>query len=86
LNLDETKLAALITPRTRAIVPLHYAGVACEMDDILEIARKHGVAVIEDNAHGLFGKYKGRWLGTLGCLATQSFHETKNITAARKRC
>src|SRR2546430_14149788 len=50
------------------------------MDSILEIARRHGVAVVEDNAHGLFGKYKGRWLGTMGCLATQSFHETKNIT------
>jgi dTDP-4-amino-4,6-dideoxygalactose transaminase len=80
LNLDESKLEALITPRTKAIVPVHYAGVACEMDAILGIAQRHGIAVIEDNAHGLFGKYKGRWLGTLGCLATQSFHETKNIT------
>jgi dTDP-4-amino-4,6-dideoxygalactose transaminase len=80
LNLDEAKLAALITPRTKAIVPMHYAGVGCEMDAILEIARQHGIAVVEDNAHGLFGKYKGRWLGTFGCLATQSFHETKNIT------
>jgi dTDP-4-amino-4,6-dideoxygalactose transaminase len=80
LNLDESKLEALITPRTKAIVPVHYAGVACEMDAILDIAARHGVAVVEDNAHGLFGQYKGRWLGTLGCLATQSFHETKNIT------
>lgn len=80
LNLDETKLAALITPRTRAIVPVHYAGVACEMDAINALAAKHNIAVVEDNAHGLFGKYRGRWLGTLGCLATQSFHETKNIT------
>ena len=80
LNLDEAELEALITPRTRAIVPVHYAGVGCEMDAILDIARRHGVAVIEDNAHGLFGKYKGRWLGTMGCLGTQSFHETKNIT------
>ncbi len=80
LNLDETKLEALITPRTKAIVPVHYAGVGCEMDAIVEIANRHGVAVIEDNAHGLFGKYKGRWLGTFGQLATQSFHETKNIT------
>jgi dTDP-4-amino-4,6-dideoxygalactose transaminase len=80
LNLDEAKLEALITPRTRAIVPVHYAGVGCEMDAILEIAGRHGIAVVEDNAHGLFGKYKGRWLGTFGCLATQSFHETKNIT------
>jgi dTDP-4-amino-4,6-dideoxygalactose transaminase len=80
LNLDESKLEALITPNTKAIVPVHYAGVACEMDAILAIAAKHGVPVVEDNAHGLFGKYKGRWLGTLGCMATQSFHETKNIT------
>ena len=80
LNLDEAKLEALITPRTKAIVPVHYAGVGCEMEAILEIARRHGVAVVEDNAHGLFGQYKGRWLGTFGCLATQSFHETKNIT------
>ena len=80
LNLDETKLEALITPRTKAIVPVHYAGVGCEMDPILEIARRHDVVVIEDNAHGLFGKYKGRHLGTLGSMATLSFHETKNIT------
>jgi dTDP-4-amino-4,6-dideoxygalactose transaminase len=80
LNLDEAKLEELITPRTRAIVPVHYAGVGCEMDAILEIAGRHGVAVVEDNAHGLFGKYRGRWLGSLGCLTTQSFHETKNIT------
>jgi dTDP-4-amino-4,6-dideoxygalactose transaminase len=80
LNLDETKLETLITPRTKAIIPVHYAGVGCEMDAILEIADRHGIAVIEDNAHGLFGKYKGRWLGTIGQMATQSFHETKNIT------
>lgn len=80
LNLDHARLEALITPRTRAIIPVHYAGVACEMDEILQIAAKHKIAVVEDNAHGLFGKYKGRWLGALGCLATQSFHETKNIT------
>ena len=81
LNLDATLLEALITPRTKAIVCVHYAGVVgCEMDTITEIARQHDLAVVEDNAHGLFGKYKGRWLGTFGCLATQSFHETKNIT------
>ena len=80
LNMDETKLEVLITPRTKAIVPVHYAGVGCEMDEILRIAGKHGIPVVEDNAHGLFGKYRGRWLGTMGCLATQSFHETKNIT------
>lgn len=80
LNLDETQLERLITPRTRAILVVHYAGVACEMDPILQVAEKHGIAVVEDNAHGLFGKYKGKFLGTLGCLATQSFHETKNFT------
>jgi len=80
LNLDETQLESLITPQTKAIVPVHYAGVGCEMDAILEIARRNGVAVVEDNAHGLFAKYRGRYLGTLGCLGTQSFHETKNIT------
>jgi dTDP-4-amino-4,6-dideoxygalactose transaminase len=80
LNLDETKIEALITPRTKAVVPVHYAGVGCEMDKIMEIANRRGIAVIEDNAHGLFGKYKGQWLGTFGALATQSFHETKNIT------
>lgn len=80
LNLDETKLEGLITPRTKAIVLVHYAGVACEMDVIGDMARRHGIKVIEDNAHGLFGKYRGRWLGTFGCFATQSFHETKNIT------
>ena len=80
LNLDESKLEGLITPRTKAIVPVHYAGVGCEMDFICQVARRHEVPVIEDNAHGLFGKYKGRWLGTFGALATQSFHETKNFT------
>lgn len=80
LNLDECRLEAAITQKTRAIVPVHYAGVGCEMDEINSLASKHGVAVIEDNAHGLFGKYRGRPLGTIGCLACQSFHETKNIT------
>lgn len=80
LNLDENQLERLITPRTRAIVPVHYAGVGCEMDRIMEIATRYGIAVVEDNAHGLFGKYKGRYLGTFGSLATQSFHETKNFT------
>ena len=81
LNLDETRLEALITPKTRAIVVVHYAGVGCEMDAIMEIANRHGIPVIEDNAHGLFGKYKGRNLGTFGMMATQSFHETKNLTS-----
>ena len=80
LNLDETKLERLITPSTRAIVPVHYAGVGCEMDAILEVAKSHQIAVVEDNAHGLFGKYKGRWLGGFGGFAALSFHETKNIT------
>jgi dTDP-4-amino-4,6-dideoxygalactose transaminase len=79
LNLDENKLEKLITPRTKVIVPVHYAGVGCEMDAIMELAGQHGIAVVEDNAHGLFGKYKGKYLGTIGCLATQSFHETKNF-------
>jgi len=79
LNLDESRLEQLITPRTKAIVAVHYAGIGCEMDAILDIAERHGVAVVEDNAHGLFGKYKGKYLGTFGCLATQSFHETKNF-------
>ena len=80
LNIDEQQLERLITPRTRAILVVHYAGVACEMDTILEIAARHVIPVIEDNAHGLFGKYKGRFLGTFGIMATQSFHETKNFT------
>ncbi len=80
LNMDENQLESLITPRTVAILPVHYAGVACEMDTIMSIANKHALPVIEDNAHGLFGKYKGKYLGTFGALATQSFHETKNIT------
>ena len=80
LNLDETALERLITPRTRAIVPVHYAGVGCEMDAILEIASRHNLRVVEDNAHGLFGKYKSKPLGTFGALAAQSFHETKNIS------
>ena len=80
LNMDHHQLEALITPRTRVILPVHYAGVACEMDPIMEIAVRHNVSVVEDNAHGLFARYRGRLLGTFGALATQSFHETKNIT------
>lgn len=80
LNLDERLLPALITPRTKAIVPVHYAGVGCEMDAIVGIARDFGIAVVEDNAHGLFGRYRGGPLGTFGSMATQSFHETKNFT------
>ncbi len=80
LNLDERLLADKIGPRTKAILPVHYAGVGCEMDTILAIAARYGLAVVEDNAHGLFGRYRGQYLGTFGNLATQSFHETKNIT------
>jgi dTDP-4-amino-4,6-dideoxygalactose transaminase len=80
LNFDERQFASLITPRTRAAVPVHYAGVGCEMDSILETATRHGIAVVEDNAHGLAGSYRGRPLGTFGCLAVQSFHETKNFS------
>jgi len=80
LNLDEKQLEAKITPRTKAIVPVHYAGVGCEMDAILEIARRRNTAVVEDNAHGLFGRYKGRYLGTFGVMSAQSFHETKNFS------
>ena len=80
LNLDERELELLITPRTRAIVPVHYAGVGCEMDVIVPLAASAGVAVVEDNAHGLCGKYRNRNLGSFGALATQSFHETKNVT------
>jgi len=80
LNMDETKLERLITSHTKAIVPVHYAGVGCEMDVIVSIARKYNIPVVEDNAHGLFGKYKSRYLGTFGSFATQSFHETKNFT------
>lgn len=80
LNLDESKLEGLITERTKVIVPVHYAGVGCEMEKIIEVAQKYNLKIVEDNAHGLFGKYKGKYLGTFGSLATQSFHETKNIT------
>jgi len=80
LNMDETQLERLITPQTKAIIPVHYAGIGCEMERILDISTQYHIAVIEDNAHGLFGKYRGKFLGTFGSLATQSFHETKNIT------
>jgi len=80
LNLDESLLEGLITKKTRVVVPVHYAGVGCEMDQIQSICKKHGLSIVEDNAHGLFGKYKHKYLGTFGILATQSFHETKNFT------
>lgn len=79
LNIDEAKIEAAITPRTRAIVPVHYAGVACEMDAIMDIARRYRLIVIEDAAQGIMSSYKGRALGSIGHLACLSFHETKNI-------
>ena len=79
LNLDERLIEAAITPRTRAIVPVHYAGVACEMDSILEIARRHHLHVVEDAAQGVMATYKGQPLGSIGNLGTYSFHETKNV-------
>jgi dTDP-4-amino-4,6-dideoxygalactose transaminase len=79
LNIDERLLKSAITDRTKAIVVVHYAGVAAEMAVINDIAARHGLVVIEDNAHGLGGTYQGKALGTFGAMATQSFHETKNI-------
>ncbi|CAM5188145.1 dTDP-4-amino-4,6-dideoxygalactose transaminase OS=Castellaniella defragrans OX=75697 GN=HNR28_002883 PE=3 SV=1 [Castellaniella defragrans] len=79
LNLDERLIEDAITPRTRAIVPVHYAGVACEMDTILSIAHRHDLSVVEDAAQGIMSTYKGRQLGSLGSLAAYSFHETKNV-------
>ena len=80
LNIDLDQAEAAITPRTRAICVVHYGGVACEMDRLTKLAKDHNLILIEDNAHGLFAKYRGKYLGTFGALATQSFHETKNIT------
>ena len=80
LNIDPMLIERAITRKTRAICVVHYGGVACNMTRILEIARQYNLMVIEDNAHGLFAKYKGEYLGTFGALATQSFHETKNLT------
>jgi dTDP-4-amino-4,6-dideoxygalactose transaminase len=80
LNIDERHVAALVTDRTRAVVPVHYAGVGCEMNALLELSERYHFTLVEDNAHGLFGKYRGQYLGTFGALATQSFHETKNFS------
>ena len=79
LNLDERLVEAAITPRTKAIVPVHYAGVACEMDTLLAIAQQHALSVVEDSAQGVMACYKGRPLGSLGHLGAYSFHETKNV-------
>ncbi|MEZ4461581.1 MAG: dTDP-4-amino-4,6-dideoxygalactose transaminase [bacterium] len=80
LNIDETLLEAAITPRTKVILVVHYAGVACEMDEILRIAKKHNLPVVEDAAHALFGKYRGKTLGTMAEMGALSFHETKNFS------
>jgi dTDP-4-amino-4,6-dideoxygalactose transaminase len=79
LNIDEALIEKAVTPRTKAIVPVHYAGVACEMDTIMEIAKRHNLFVIEDAAQGIMSTYKGRPLGTIGHLGAYSFHETKNV-------
>jgi dTDP-4-amino-4,6-dideoxygalactose transaminase len=80
LNIDESQIEQQITERTKAMFLVHYAGVGCEMDAIMSIARRHQIAVVEDNAHGPYGKYRDRYLGTFGELATLSFHETKNFS------
>src|SRR5947209_9241004 len=79
LNLDERLIEAAVTGRTRAVWPVHYAGIACEMDAILAVAGRHGLVVVEDAAQGVNARYKGRALGSLGALGTYSFHETKNF-------
>jgi dTDP-4-amino-4,6-dideoxygalactose transaminase len=79
LNLDESLILSAITERTKAIVPVHYAGVGCEMNTISSICQKNEIHIVEDNAHGLFGKYDGKLLGTFGTFGAQSFHETKNF-------
>ena len=80
MNLDETKIEAAITEKTKAIMPVHYAGVACEMDTIMDIAKRHGLKVVEDAAQGVMSYYKGRALGTIGDFGCYSFHETKNYS------
>jgi len=82
MNMDETKIEVAITDKTKAIIPVHYAGVACEMDSIMEIANRYNLFVIEDAAQGMMSTYKGKALGTIGHLGTYSFHETKNYTSA----
>jgi dTDP-4-amino-4,6-dideoxygalactose transaminase len=79
LNLDETKVEEAITVRTKALMPIHYAGVSCELDPLVELARRNGLTVIEDAAQGVLATYRGRPLGTIGDLGTLSFHETKNV-------
>ena len=83
MNIDENKIEAAITERTKVIVPVHYAGVSCEMDKIMEIACKYNLKVIEDAAQGVMSTYKGKALGTIGDFGCYSFHETKNYTMER---
>lgn len=80
LNIDERQVEAAITEQTRAIVPVHYAGIGCQMDVLTDIAQRHKLPMVEDNAHGIFGRFQRQYLGTFGALATLSFHETKNFT------
>jgi len=82
MNIDETQIEQAITNKTKAIVPVHYAGVGCEMDTIMDIASRNNLFVIEDAAQGMMGSYKGKALGAIGHLGTFSFHETKNYTSA----
>lgn len=86
MNIDENLIEQAVTPRTKAIVPVHYAGVSCEMDKIMEIARRHGLKVIEDAAQGVMSEYKGRPLGTIGDFGCFSFHETKNYSMGEGGC
>src|SRR5258708_36303444 len=85
LNINEELVEERISPRTKAIAVVHYAGVGCELERLLSIGKKHGVPVIEDNAHGLFGRYQDRPLASFGPLATRSFHNTKNVTSGEGR-
>src|SRR3989304_5777823 len=80
LNIDENEIEEVITPRTRAIVVVHYAGIGCEMNKIMDIAKRNNLLVVEDSAHGLESTYNGKYLGTIGDIGCYSFHETKNIT------
>lgn len=80
MNIDETKIEAAITEKTKVIIAMHYAGVACEMDTIMEIATKYGLIVVEDAAQGVMSTYKGKYLGTIGTFGCYSFHETKNYS------
>ena len=85
LNLDETLLEQCITPRTKAIVPVHYAGIGCEMDAITAVAERHGVKIVEDNAHGLFARYKGKYLGTFGQLSHAELSRNQECNLWRGR-